>query len=123
VNFKPIGTQIVLELEENKPQLGELVLPDSTVSMDFSMFIVRAVGEGFLTDGGYVPLPIKVGDRVHLRASAKGNMTLLQPWFVNDRKLCVVGVEHLLGVWEGEMPSPKLMRKIVTSGAACAKAN
>lgn len=112
MNFKPIGSQILLEYEENKP-LGDLILPDDTVTFDFSMFVVRAVGEGYLTVNGYVPLPVRVGDRVKLKGSAKGNLWPLETWLVSDRKLVVVEVAHVVGVWEGELPSPKIMRNIV----------
>lgn len=112
MNFKPIGTQILVEYEENNP-LGDIVLPDSRETFDFSMFVVRAVGEGFLTVNGFVPLPVKVGDRVKLKGSAKGNLHALEGWLVNDRKLAVVSIDHVIGVWEGEIPSPALMRRIV----------
>lgn len=106
----------MVEYMENKP-VGDILLPEGNVVADFSMFVVRAVGEGYLSNNGFIPLPIKVGDRVKLRASANGNMTGLELWFVNDRKLAIVDIEHVLGVWEGDLPSAKIMRNIVKGHA------
>lgn len=119
MKFRPIGSQILLEYEENKP-LGDLVLPDTMDTFDFSFFVVCAVGEGFLTVNGYVPVPVKVGDRVQLRGTAKGNLMGLTPYFVDDRKLAVVDVSHVMGVWEGELPSQRIDRKIVRDKAVFA---
>lgn len=113
MNFKPIGTQVLVEFEENKP-VGDIVLPEQMETFDFSMFVVRAVGEGFLlTTGEYKPLPVQVGDRVAMLPSAKGNMTGLPKHLIADRKLAVVEIRHIAGVWEGDLPSPRLMRKLV----------
>lgn len=111
MNFKPIRTEILLEYVENKP-VGGVIMPNSE-SFDYSMFVVRAVGEGILTNNGYVELPVKVGDRVKLKATAKGNLSPIEPWLVDDAKLAVIGIEHVLGVWEGELPPPKTVRNIL----------
>ncbi len=116
MTFKPIGSQVLVEYEDNKPA-GDILLPDSTVTMDFSMFVVRAVGQGFLTLNGWLPLPLKPGDRVKLTGSAKGNLRALEPHLVNDRKLAVVDIAHVVGVWEGELPSPRIARKIAVAHA------
>lgn len=112
MNFRPVGTQILVEYVENKP-VGGVIMPDTDVNLDYSMFVVRAVGEGYLSDSGIIPLFVKVGDRVKLKGSAKGNIHMLEPWLVDDKKLGVVGMEHVIGVWEGELPHPRVVRNIL----------
>jgi co-chaperonin GroES (HSP10) len=112
MTFRPVRTQILVEYVENKP-VGDILLPDNNVTMDYSMFVVRAVGDGILTNNGYVPLPVKVGDRIQLRPSAQGKMHALPPWLVDDQKLAVVEFDQVAGVWEGELPEPKVSRNIL----------
>lgn len=115
MDFQPIGTQVLVEYEEGKQTHERIALPEATDTFDYSMFVVRRVGNGFLTTtGSFVTLPVKVGDRIKLRPSAKGNLVPLEPWLCDDRKLAVIDVSHIAGVWQGDLPEPKFKTNIVT---------
>lgn len=118
MNFRPIRSQILVEYVENKPIGNGIFLPGGNdANDDYAMFVVRAVGEGILTNTGYVALSVKVGDRIKLRIAVVDNIKPkifpLEPWLVEDRKMAVVDMSDVLGVWEGEMPEPKAVRKIL----------
>ncbi len=115
MNFRPVANQILVEYED-KP-LGDIILPES---IELSFFVVRALGEGFLTSSGWTPIPLKVGDRIQLKPTAAGKLLGLDARLINERKLGVVEFEHVAGVWEGELPSPSRLRKVAKIATASA---
>lgn len=113
MNFQPLGTQIVIE-EEPKADIGGIALPDTMESLDYNFFRVVAVGTGMITASGQnVPLPLKENDRVHLLPSAVGNLIKLPTHLCDGKTRGVIEIRHVAGVWQGELPAPKVKTKIL----------
>lgn len=106
MDFKPLGTQVLVEEIELKMP-GGILAPKATP--EYAVYIVRGVGQGWVSNGQVVPLPLKVGDKVHVKNSAGPVIHPLADFMFGDGKrgrMGVIDVTHLLGVWEGELPTP-----------------
>lgn len=113
MNFKPIGSLVLLEYEEDT-EIGKIALPEGMDTFDYSTFVVRDVGNGYLDGSGtFIALPLKPGDRVHPMPSAKGNLHPLPPHLCDGRKLAVLDIRHLMGAWIGEMPKREYRPRLV----------
>ena len=65
INLKPLGARVLVEpVAEQEVKRGGIIIPD-TAKEKPTEAIVRAVGPGEKDDNGkYIPLEVKVGDRV-----------------------------------------------------------
>jgi chaperonin GroES len=67
VPIKPLGTRVAIELEKAADKIGSLYLPESAKQQTNRGTIV-AVGPGAHVDGKFVPVTLKVGQKVLLPA-------------------------------------------------------
>src|SRR3990167_4328833 len=64
--WMPQGDLIVIEKIKIE---SSLILPDNIAQQDNDMYIVKAVGIGYVTDNGMIIAPeVKVGDKVIVRS-------------------------------------------------------
>jgi chaperonin GroES len=94
--FRPIGDHAVIRRDEAPDKTsGGIVIPDQAKATPIIGTVV-AVGPGYYREGEYVPLEIKVGDRVVFPTFVG------QPVEIDGEKYSVVKESELLSVLEEE---------------------
>lgn len=96
ISIKPLGNRVVVEpIEQEEMTAGGIVLPETAKEKPQQGF-VRAAGPGERDeDGDYIPMDVKVGDKV-LFAKYAGTELKLE-----GKKLLILRETDLLGIIEG----------------------
>jgi chaperonin GroES len=93
IGIKPLGARVALELEKAADKIGSLYVPESA-KQQTNRGTVVAVGPGALVDGNFVPVTLKVGQKVLLPAYG-GQVVRL-----NKEEFTIVNEESVLAVFE-----------------------
>lgn len=95
MNLKPLGSRVVVEpIEQEEVTAGGIVLPD-TAKEKPQQGVILAVGPGDRDeDGKYIPMDVKVGDKVLFAKYAGTEMK------IDGKKLLILRESDLLAIIE-----------------------
>jgi chaperonin GroES len=95
MNIKPLGSRVVVEpIEQEEVTAGGIVLPD-TAKEKPQQGVVLAAGPGDRDeDGKYIPMDVKVGDKVLFAKYAGTEMK------IDGKKLLILRESDLLAIIE-----------------------
>lgn len=95
MNLKPLGSRVVVEpIEQEEVTAGGIVLPD-TAKEKPQQGIILAAGPGDRDeDGKYIPMDVKVGDKVLFAKYAGTEMK------IDGKKLLILRESDLLAIIE-----------------------
>lgn len=89
MKYTPTGTRVLLELVEPEKQPGLIIVPDHAIPESYGRVI--AVGEGYITDVGFVPLPdLEIG-QVVLFPKSKAQFVIM-----DGQKLILINYSDIL---------------------------
>lgn len=95
MNLKPLGSRVVIEpIEQEEVTAGGIVIPD-TAKEKPQQGIILAVGPGDRDDDGkYIPMDVKVGDKVLFAKYAGTEIK------IDSKKLLILRESDLLAIIE-----------------------
>jgi chaperonin GroES len=95
MNIKPLGSRVVVEpIEQEEVTAGGIVLPD-TAKEKPQQGVILAAGPGDRDeDGKYIPMDVKVGDKVLFAKYAGTEMK------IDGKKLLILRESDLLAIIE-----------------------
>lgn len=95
MNLKPLGSRVVIEpIEQEEVTAGGIVIPD-TAKEKPQQGVILAVGPGDRDDDGkYIPMDVKVGDKVLFAKYAGTEIK------IDSKKLLILRESDLLAIIE-----------------------
>lgn len=95
MNLKPLGSRVVIEpIEQEEVTAGGIVIPD-TAKEKPQQGVILAVGPGDRDDDGkYIPMDVKVGDKVLFAKYAGTEIK------IDGKKLLILRESDLLAIIE-----------------------
>lgn len=99
-NTKPLRDQVLLEREESSGTLGSGILIAPQTQLNKSLYCtVLAVGPGRFVEGKYIPMEVKVGDRVLIRQWSGSNATKT----IEGKEVFFAQQELIECIWEEDV--------------------
>lgn len=92
--IKPLHDHIVLEVIKNEKTTKSGIVLATQESEEKNIGLVTAVGPGLYKDGTYLPMHVKVGDKVLFKSYAAESVT------VENKKYLIVKEIDILGIIE-----------------------
>lgn len=111
---RPLGTRVIVELDELPGQIGSIYLPDGAYMEAEGFATVLRVGPGHWTKSGKrIPVPLEEGDRVlvirlHERTSTQEGLQAVPE--IGPGRLVLNALQDILGVVEDEGPEPQAQK-------------
>lgn len=96
VSIKPLGNRVVVEpIEQEEITAGGIVLPETAKEKPQQGFVIAAGPGDRDEDGDYIPMDVKVGDKVLFAKYAGTELKL------DGKKLLILREGDLLAIIEG----------------------
>jgi len=96
LSIKPLGNRVVVEpIEQEEMTAGGIVLPETAKEKPQQGLILAAGAGERDDDGDYIPMEVKVGDKVLFAKYAGTELKL------DGKKLLILRETDLLGIIEG----------------------
>lgn len=64
LNFKPLGNQVVVELDKAEEMKGSIILPSQAVKAPVTGKVIACGSGKIMTNGNKVDMTVKIGDKV-----------------------------------------------------------